>query len=99
MDPINQIGIDTRFGYRTFELYEGDLTRIGCQVDILVASAFKGNYEATKGTVVGALQRSLGLDVAHLASTCDFDFRDALGIWISKPIEGREFTRLLCVEM
>jgi hypothetical protein len=99
MQLRNQIGIDTRHGYRTFELYRGDLTKMGCQVDLLAISAFGRNYYPTPKTVIGALSSELGLDVSQLAATCELDLRSALGIWISRPVAGFEFDRILCVEI
>ncbi|HEU4648849.1 MAG TPA: DUF4145 domain-containing protein [Gemmatimonadales bacterium] len=99
MELKNQIGIETRYGFRTFELYEGDLTALGRTVDLVAVSAFRGSYAPTRGTVIGALLHKRQLDVAALAQAPEYDFRGALGVWISKPLKNREFRRLACVEI
>lgn len=51
----NRIGIETVFGYRTIELYLGNLADGEISVDLLVVSAFADDYTPTHGSVVGAL--------------------------------------------
>lgn len=99
MDRRNIIGLETRRGYRTVELYEGDLTSLGCQVDVLVVSAFAGGYDATPGTLQGHLRARLGLNLEKLLRKSSLDLRSSLGIWISQPISSCEFSRILCVEL
>jgi hypothetical protein len=99
MERRNIIGIDARRGFRTLELYEGDVTDLGCSVDALVVSAFGGGYSPIKGTVQGSLQERLGVSLKDLQRSPEFDFRSSLGIWISSRLPDYEFARILCVEL
>src|SRR5258708_22195740 len=98
MERKNIVGIDTKFGYRTIELYEGNLCKLDRSVDVLVLSALAGNYDPTPGTVVGGLLDEFGLDVSFYRRDADFDLTSALGIWISRALDGYPFSRLLCAE-
>jgi hypothetical protein len=98
MERKNIIGIDTNFGYRTIELYEGNLCKLDRSVDVLVVSTFAGNYDPTPGTVVGGMWDELGLDVSAYRRDADFDLTSALGVWISRSLTGYPFSRLLCAE-
>lgn len=93
----NSIGVETRFGYRTFDLYVGDLFDTGAESDLLVASAYVDSYSPDPGTLFEALKLRLSLDVSLLKR--QFDLRSALSIWISEPLPNGPFKRLLCVEM
>ena len=66
MQPRNTIGIETHWGFRTFELYEGDLTSPEFAADLLVVSAFLGNYAPTTRTLIGALLKNSKLDSTDL---------------------------------
>lgn len=99
MQRVNILGVETRRGYRTFELYHGDLTQMGCKVDVLIISAFKEGYESLPGTVIGALGSRLRVNVRQLSEQPALDLREALGLWISKPVPKCEFTRILCIEI
>ncbi len=92
--------------YRTFELWEGDITDLPFPVDVLVISAFPGDYLPTPGSVVGALKRS-GVDVRELARSPAYDFRPTpLSCWVSSPLDAPHipdescprFRRLVCME-
>ena len=80
----NCIGFETRHGYRTFELYEGDLTEPGAAADLLVVSAFAGGYKPVPNTVFGALHEKWGLDLLKLGRT--LDVTKQLGFWLSEPL-------------
>jgi hypothetical protein len=100
MERLNLVEIETRLGFRTFELYCGDITRLEPKVDILAVSSFARGYSPVPSTVFGALQENCGISVKALAQKCEFDFRDSLGCWVAKidcPEGPAE--RLLCVEM
>ena len=98
MERKNIVGIDTQFGYRTLELYEGNLCTLGSPVDVAVLSAFAGNYDPIPGTVVGAMWETLRLDASSCRRDAEFDLTSALGVWISRPLHGFPFSRLLCAE-
>ncbi len=99
MEQINVLGIETRYGYRTFELYRGDLSQMDRPVDVLVLSAFADCYVPIRGTLLGSLAENCHLDIAELVKTPAFDFRDSLGVWISREIKGQSFGRVLCAEL
>ena len=85
------------------ELSSGDLAALGpgdgC--DLIVVSAFPGDYTPTAGSLIGALSRH-GLAVAELARDPEFDLRSSTSCWLSRPIPGGRgtfgFDRLLCYE-
>lgn len=99
MKQLNILGIETRFGYRTFELYEGDLSKLDRNVDVLVISAFANGYMPTPGTVIGALHKNCGLRINEMSYQPELDFRSTLGIWISNKIENQMFGRIICAEL
>lgn len=99
MKRLNVVGLDTAVGYKTLELWQGDITKLGCSVDLLVVSAFRGGYQPIPGTVFGSLAANLKLEVAKLASAPELDMRSALGTWVSKPVPGCEFSRVVCTEL
>lgn len=93
----NCIGFETRHGYRTFELYEGDLTEPEAAADLLVVSAFAGEYTPVPGTVLGALHEKWNLDLRKIARA--LDVTQQLGFWLSEPLSVGHFKRLLCIEL
>jgi hypothetical protein len=97
--PLNLIEVETRWGYRTFELYHGSITNIDFKVDVLAFSAFVRRYEPVPGTVIAALHSDLGLNVAALAATPDFDLRANFDCWVAKVAPNDKCERLICVEM
>ena len=99
MNKINLIGFDTRLGFRTTELAQGDMTALSPAVDVLVVSVFSGSYYPTEGTLIRALQEQHGINARELAARPALDFREALGVWLSQPLEAGPARRLLFVEM
>jgi Domain of unknown function (DUF4145) len=95
----NLLGLETRRGYCTCELLEGDITQLKGPVDLLLVSSFAGSYSPTPGTVFGALRASWGIDTRRLAADPEFDLRQALSVWVTHPLEVGPFTRLMCVEL
>jgi len=93
----NSVGIETSHGYRTFELWHGDLLEPEAAADLLVTSAFALAYQPVPGTVFGALHQAWGLDFRTVRPA--LDLRSALSIWISEPLTSGHFGRLLCVEL
>jgi Domain of unknown function (DUF4145) len=99
MKRLNVIGLDTRHGYRTVELLEGDISTLDFAVDLLVVSAFRGGYEPIPGTVLGTLMSQHGIDVDALSHSAELDLRIPLGVWISAELSSGPMDRLMCVEM
>lgn len=86
------------------QLLQGDLADIPVEhkTDILVVSAFPGNYEPIEGTLIGALDKR-GLSVEALSKDKDADLRDQLSCWLSKPLSKEvqtkfNFRRIICFE-
>src|SRR4026209_1606046 len=98
MERLNLTEVETRFGYKSFELWQGDLTQIEERIDGLIVSAIPDNYELVPGTVINALEKALGIDVSALAKDKELDFRSLLDCWISKALQKGPFGRVLCVE-
>lgn len=97
--PINFVDIDTRSGYRRFELHHADITNLGFKTDVLVVSAFRDDYEPVPNTVMGALYRK-GVNVEQLAENPLLDFRSTLGVWVAEmPMDSDISNYLVCVEM
>lgn len=110
-EPVrrNFLEVDTIWGLRAFELWQGDITRLPFPVDLLVLSAFQKDYTPTRTSVVGALDR-IGIKVADLALRPEYDLRETpLSCWVSHTLDGPtmpagddrkepRFRRFLCVE-
>ncbi|MFO1321834.1 MAG: toll/interleukin-1 receptor domain-containing protein [Burkholderiales bacterium] len=96
--------IDVRGAHaRRIELLQGDMTALapGEGFDLLVVSAFPGDYTPTPGSLIGALQRK-GLSVQALSQDMAVDLRDAYASWVSNafdmPDADLRFHRVLCFE-
>jgi hypothetical protein len=85
---------------KTIELWQGDLTSpeaVG-EADVVVVSAFSGDYTPTENSLIGAFDRS-GVSVAELAICKDIDLLAQYGCWLSRPIAGSApRRRILCFE-
>ena len=95
----NIIGIDTTRGFRTIELYKGDLSSPDLEYDILVVSAFSGNYFPTHKSLVGSIYHNCKINLHQLHDNCEFNLLEPFSIWISKEIDGLHFKRIICLEM
>lgn len=98
MEALNFIEIETKFGYRAFELLSADITKMPFEVDLIVVSSFSNYYEPLPETVIGALHKQ-GVNVEKLATTSLFDFREPFGGWVSKEIKDKLFKHILCIEI
>ncbi|MGB8507478.1 MAG: DUF4145 domain-containing protein [Pyrinomonadaceae bacterium] len=99
MNLLNIIEVETRSGYRTFELYQGDITQLDIKVDVIAFSAFTDNYEPVPGTVIGALSENCLIDVEALAGKREFDLVETFGCWVAKATPNTKFERILCAEL
>jgi hypothetical protein len=90
-------------GQGFIRLYRGDLSAIppAEAVDLLVVSAFPGDYVPTPTSLIGALRRR-GVSVAALARDPEADLREVSGCWVSRDLAASHpdvgFRRLLCFE-
>lgn len=102
MKPLDTIVVDHVLHEKLIEILQGDLTepRHGDRYDVLVVSAFPGDYTPTEGSLIGALSRA-GLSVEELARDKAYDLRDTFSCWLSRPIPadmGLGFDHVLCFE-
>jgi len=83
---LNGFDVDTASGTRHVELRVGDLPGLGLDVDLLVVSAFEGDYAPIPGTLLGRLEQAYGLRLDRL--DCALDLRGSpLNSWVSAPID------------
>lgn len=99
MALVNLFEIETSSGYKSVELYSGDLTKIEERVDSIVVSAFKGGYTPIPGTLVGSLLENCKIHLELFAKEPEIDLRIPLNVWISKPIPNQNFNRIICIEI
>src|SRR4051794_32576381 len=97
MNPRNRIWVESHWGLRFLELYQGDLTTPEHAADVLVCSTFAGDYSPVPGTLIGGLHAS-GINVSSLANNCEFDLRNTFSLWVSRELHRRHFKRLICLE-
>ena len=90
-------------GNKEINLYQGDLSKIPPSeaVDILVVSAFPGDYIPTPSSLIGALFWK-DVSVEDLADDKEIDLRKNFSCWLSKPIQSTnpdiQFKHILCFE-
>ncbi len=104
MKRLSQINVKQLQETASIQLFHGDLSAIPPKyaTDILVMSAFPGNYIALKGSLIKALEDK-GLSVEALARDKETDLRSSLNCWLSKPLSPPEqqkfnFKKILCFE-
>ncbi|KAF6029743.1 hypothetical protein EB796_011951 [Bugula neritina] len=98
---MDKIEFHTETGPKAIELWFGDITLLPAtdKVDLLLLSAFRGNYVPTRTCLIGALFRQLSLSVKDLAEDKEEDLRDLFHCWWSKPLhENLPYRRILCFE-
>lgn len=94
----NSYEFTTPYGEKCFELHHGNILDFDEKIDILVISAFAGDYMPVPGTLVGALLEQLRIDVSVLSRSPFIDMREEKGIWVSRKLKNRRFQYILCVE-
>ena len=104
MKLISQLEIVNNRSNSIIQLLHGDLSAIPPEhaTDILVMSAFPGDYTSLRGSLMLALKEK-GLSVDELAVNKEIDLRSQLSCWLSKPLSQSQqatfnFTHLLCFE-
>jgi hypothetical protein len=104
MKLLSQISIKRLEDTAVIQLLQGDLSAIPAEhaTDILVMSAFPGDYIALKGSLIYALNEK-GLSVKALAMIKETDLRSQLHCWLSKPLSLSDqqkfnFKKILCFE-
>ena len=104
MKLLSQINIERSQGSAVIQLLQGDLSEIPPEhaTDLLIMSAFPGDYLALEGSVIYALNEK-GLSVEALAADKETDLRNQLSCWLSKPLSPADqqkfnFKKILCFE-
>lgn len=104
MQLLSQIQIQQPANTAVIQLLQGDLSNIPTEhaTDILVMSAFPGNYVALPGSLIKAL-KDRGLNMAELAVDKEVDLTKQLDCWLSKPLSAVDqqkfnFQCILCFE-
>jgi hypothetical protein len=95
---LNFVQIETKTGIKEFELVQSDITDLSFSVDLLCISAFKNDYTPTDSSVIGQLYQK-GINIDQLSENPELDFRESLGIWVSKDVQGLFFKKIVCVEI
>ena len=104
MELLSEIIIHRPNGEAAVQLLHGDLSSLPKEhkTDILVISAYPGDYTPLEGSLMGALYRK-GVDVGELSLSKAVDLRSQLHCWLSKPLakdlqERLNVKSLLCFE-
>ena len=104
MKLLSQINIEREQNTAVIQLLQGDLSAIPTEHanDILVMSAFPGDYIALRGSLIYALNDK-GLSVEALALEKETDLRNQLHCWLSNPLSLADqqkfnFKKILCFE-
>ncbi|OWF43843.1 uncharacterized protein LOC110459200 [Mizuhopecten yessoensis] len=95
------ISMWTPTGTYEIQLLYGDITKLRQEdsVNLIMVSAFPGDYAPMRGTVIGALKTELGMNVHQLSRSMELDLRRQFHCWLSQPLEGHlPYKRLLCFE-
>ena len=87
---LNGFDVDTASSSSQVELRVGDLPGLGLNVDLLVVSAFEGDYEPVPGTLLGCLEQAYGLRLDRLAGALDLR-SSPLKCWVSAPIDWSDW--------
>lgn len=99
MKEIDNLQVYYRADAREVRLFQGDITSFDSseQFDYIAVSAFPGDYSKTQGSVIAALA-ARGVDMSELAKDKEVSYLDSYACWISRPIEGQSFKRIICME-
>jgi hypothetical protein len=89
---LNAFDVDPGAAERSLELRHGELFALGLQADLLVVSAYAGNYQAVPGTLVERLLSACGLDLGRLPRQLDLS-GTAVGAWITPELDGLSLPR------
>jgi len=82
---LNAFDVDPGAAERTLELRAGELFALGLQADLLVVSAYAGNYEPVPGTLVARLRETCGVALGELPRVLDLS-GGPVGAWVSPPL-------------
>lgn len=100
---LNFFDVETTSGERSVELQVGDYPQLGLTTDLLVVSAFSGDYAPVTSTLLGRLHEAYGLRLSDLEIALDLR-SSPLKAWVSAPVRlvagapPSRFTRIVVVE-
>lgn len=103
MKPLNQMMVYDKDQPRLIQLFHGDLSERSeaTDADLLIVSAWRGDYSTTRRTVITSLAER-GLSVAALSQDMEEDLRESFNAWLSKPLQLPSnmppYKRLFCFE-
>src|SRR5690349_3981223 len=104
MKLLSQIEINEPGRIATIQLLQGDLTALPAEheTDLLVMSAFPGDYIALEGSLIHAFLKK-GFSVEDLSRNKAADLRSQLHCWLSNPLsksdqEKFNIKQILCFE-
>lgn len=82
---------------KSFRIMSGSITELEGDFDVVVCSAFHGNYYPLRHTLIGSLYRDCYVSVDHLAENPAIRLPKN-GCWLSEKTES-QFHRVACVEI
>lgn len=82
---LNAFDVDPGAAERTVELQSGELFALGIHADLLVVSAWSGNYTPVAGTLVHRLEEACGLKLGQMPRQIDLS-GGPIGAWLSPPL-------------
>lgn len=94
MEQLNFLEVETLKGYKSISVYNGDILSFEEPVDILFVSIFRGGLVPRPGTLLGSLYDA-GIDANKLSKNKEYDFSKGLNTWLSQPLSGFSFKRIL----
>ena len=101
MKELAKLTVPRGDDFGTIRLLHGDLTALPADAacDVLVVSAFPGNYTPTPRTLIAALE-ARGVSVLRLAAAKETDLRATSSCWLSRPLRRPDLNigRILCFE-
>lgn len=91
---------ETRYGLKSIDLVQGDITALEERVDIITFSGFRKGYKPTTGTIVKALADK-GIKVWEIVEQPELDLRKSKCVWLSPKLENDKINaeRLACIEL
>lgn len=104
MKLLSEIKLTRSNSTATIQLLQGDLTALPPQheTDLLVMSAFPGDYIALEGSLIQAFYKK-GLSMEEVSHNKAVDLRSQLHCWLSNPLSERDqqkfnIKQVLCFE-
>jgi hypothetical protein len=76
----------------------GDICTTDASIDLLICSAFKGDYFNADGTLIGSLNKEKSISVEKLSQNPELDYREDNNCWVSRKIASN-IQRIACVEL